>query len=107
MKIKQPGQNAASQRGEAELMFFGIVVVICALISGSLMLLNWVRDTKDAKVMNRALAHLNRGTPAPVNTTKDPGEYFVECRKPAWALTDSKVKCQVMNESYGELYLMP
>jgi len=107
MSTKEPSQRPASQRGEAELMFFGIVVVICALISGSLMLLNWVKDTKDAKVRNRALAAMSRGTPAPVNTTKDPGEYYVECRKSPWALIDTKVKCQVMDESYGELYLIP
>ena len=96
-----------SERGEAELMFFGAALIVCGLISGSLMLLGWVRDTKDTKVKNREIARLMGSTPAPVTVQKDPAEYFVQCQKSPWAVFENKVKCEVMKESYGELYLIP
>jgi hypothetical protein len=99
--------KAQPERGEAELMFFGVALIVCGLISGSLMLLGWVRDTKDTKVRNREIARLMGSTPAPVTVQKDPAEYFVQCKKAPWAVFDNKVKCEVMKESYGELYLIP
>ncbi len=100
-------RDKRSQKGEAEMMLFGIVVVLCAIVSGSLMILNWVKDTKNAKVQEQLNARFKRGTPAPVLNTKDPAAYYAHCQKSPVSLLNSRVNCQVMDESYGELYVMP
>jgi hypothetical protein len=89
------------------MMLFGIVVLLCCIVSGSLMILNWVKDTKNAKVQEHLNARFKRGTPAPVLAFKDPAAYYAHCQKSPSAILSSTVKCEVMDESYGELYVMP
>lgn len=103
----QPKRDKRSQKGEAEMMLFGIIVMLCALVSGSLMILNWVKDTKDAKVENAKYGIRARFTPAPVLTWKDPAAYYAHCKKSPAAILGKTVKCEVLDESYGELYLYP
>jgi hypothetical protein len=103
----QPTREKGSQKGEAEMMLFGIVLLICALVSGSLAILNWVKDSKNAKVENAMFASRARFTPAPVLAWKDPAAYYAHCKKSPAALLGTTVKCKVMDESYGELYLYP
>ena len=95
------------ERGEAELMFFGIVVIICGIISGGLVILNWVKDTKNAKVDNGRAARLARLIPTPFAGRPDPGAYVVSCNKEPWQLLQTTVACSVLPESYGEIYLLP
>jgi hypothetical protein len=100
-------RDKRSQRGEAEMLLFGIVVLLCAIVSGSLMVLNWVKDSKNAKVQEHLSARFKRGTPAPVLVVRDPAAYYAHCQKSAASLMNATVKCEVMDESYGELYVMP
>ena len=95
------------ERGEAELMFFGVVLVICGIVSGGLLILNWVKDTKNAKVDDARSAHLARLVPTPFSTRPDPGAYWAKCDKAPWALTQTTIGCEVLPESYGEIYLLP
>jgi hypothetical protein len=88
-------------------MFFGIVLIICGIVSGSLLILNWVKDSKNQKVLDQRLAVLARLTPTPFSTRPDPGAYLVSCNKQAWQVLQTTVPCAVMPESYGELYLAP
>jgi hypothetical protein len=105
--MTRPLRDKHSQKGEAEMMLFGIVVILCAVVSGSLMILNWVKDSKNAKVQEHLNARFKRGTPAPVLVAKDPAAYYAHCQKSPAALLSSTIKCDVMDESYGELYVMP
>jgi hypothetical protein len=105
--MAQPFREKRSQKGEAEMMLFGIIVVLCAIVSGSLMILNWVKDSKNSKVQERLDARFKKGTPAPVVISKDPAAYYAHCQKSTWALLSTTIKCEVMEESYGELYLTP
>ncbi len=100
-------RDKRSQKGEAEMMLFGIVVILCGILSGSLWVLNWVKDSKNAKVQEHMNARFKRGTPAPVTISKDPAAYYANCRKSPVSLISTTIKCQVMDESYGELYLTP
>lgn len=95
------------ERGEAEMMLFGVVVILCAIVSGTIILLNWIKDSKDAKIAQRIEKAMARGTPQPVPITKDPAEYFAHCQKSPAELLNNSVKCTVMDESYGELLLLP
>ena len=101
---KRVGRN---ERGEAELMFFGIVLVICGIISGTLVILNWVKNSKNAKVESAQMARLARLAPTPFSVRPDPGAYIVRCAKQPWNLLQTQVGCEVLPESYGEIYLAP
>ena len=100
-------RSKRGQEGEAEMMFFGIVLVICGIISGSLLLLNWIKDTKDDRVRRARDGALAKLTPTPHNARPDPAAYLVHCDKPGWAFLQTKFDCDVMPESYGGLYLLP
>ena len=102
----KPYRSKRSQAGEGELMVFGIVVVICCLISGSLAVLGWVRDSKDGKLEARRLAKLNKQNQEKVVISKDPDAYFVSCKKSLWNVLGNNVTCDVLPESYGELEFM-
>lgn len=100
-------RSKAGQKGEAEVLLFLTVLVICCLISGALWLFGWVKDTKDSKVDRRLVARIARQTPAPFAPPLDPGEYYVSCKKPLWAALSSDAPCQILSESYRELEVTP
>ncbi len=100
-------KDKRSQKGEAEVLVFGIVVLIAGLISGTFWVLQWVKENKYNELESRrkmALAERARG---PFKPRRDPAEYLVHCEKSGWLVTQTKYPCNVMPESYGELFLMP
>ena len=38
---------------------------------------------------------------------RDPAEYLASCEKPLWAVLKTDYSCQILPESYGELFLKP
>jgi hypothetical protein len=88
-------------------MFFITVLAICGVISGGLWLFGWVREKKDNKVAQRALAQLRRNETAPFLPKLDPGEYYTTCSKPLWAVLQTEFSCDILPESYRELEVMP
>ena len=100
-------RDKRSQKGEAELMVFGLVVLAAALFSGTLYVLHWVKDNKYAERRARYLAMLEAKKSDKYSGRRDPAEYLVHCDKPAWALLKTKYNCSVMPQSYSELFLMP
>ncbi len=100
-------RSKTGQKGEAEVLLFVTVLVICGIISGSLWLFGWVKDTKDAKVDRRLAAYVARQTPAPFVPPLDPGEYYVSCKKPLWAALSSDAPCDILPESFRELEITP
>lgn len=100
-------RNKRTQKGEAEFLFFGIVVVVAGLISGTLYVLHWVKNNKYAERQARKLALIEARKSGKYSGRRDPAEYLVHCDKSAWALLQTKYECSVMPESYGELFLMP
>jgi len=103
----RPWRNKRSQKGEAEVLVFGIVVLIAGLISGTFWVLQWVKENKYADQEARrkmALAEQNKG---PFKPRRDPAEYIVHCEKPGWLVMQTKYPCAVLPESYGEIFLMP
>lgn len=105
--MKDRSRPNRSERGEAEILFFGVVLIIFSLISGTLYVLQWVRTTKDGRVRAAQEARLAKLKPTPFSLRQDPGEYIAHCQKDPWALLQKKVPCEVMAESYAELYLLP
>lgn len=90
-----------SQRGEAEMGFFIVIVVVCAVVSGSLMILEWVKDTKNAKVMARKYG--KPGTEIAADSHHYPGEYVAYCKKPILtAFTGTRMPCKIEDWSYPE-----
>ena len=102
-----PYRSKSAQKGEVEGLLFITVLVICGLISGSLWLFGWVKETKDSKVDRRLVAQFARQTPAPFAPPLDPGEYYVSCKKPLWAALSSDAPCSILPESYRELEITP
>jgi hypothetical protein len=100
-------ENRGSEKGEAEIMFFATVLVICGLISGALWLFGWVRQTKDSKVERHAIARMKRSEPAPFVPKLDPGEYYAKCGKTLWSALTTEVSCDILPESYREFEAMP
>jgi hypothetical protein len=100
-------RNKRSQKGEAELLVFGIAVVVAGLLSGSLYVLHWVKNNKYAERQARKLAMLEAQRGGKYSGRRDPAEYLALCDKPAWALLQTKYECSVLPESYGEIFLMP
>jgi cell division protein FtsI/penicillin-binding protein 2 len=96
-----------AQRGEAELMMFGLVVVATILFSGTVWLLTWVKNNKYSEREARKLAAILEKKKSEFSGRRDPAEYLVFCDKAAWALTQTKYDCRVLPESYGELFLIP
>jgi hypothetical protein len=100
-------RKKSREKGEAELMFFGVIVIICGIISGTLFILNWVKDSKNAKVEAHQYARMYRMTPTPFSSRPDPAAYLATCNKQPWQVLQTTVPCEVMPESYGEIYLAP
>jgi hypothetical protein len=95
------------QRGEAEMMIFGIVVVVALLFSGTVWLLTWIKHNKYSEREARKLAAIMEKRASQFSGRRDPAEYLVFCDKPAWSLLQTKYHCEILPESYGELFLMP
>jgi hypothetical protein len=100
-------RNKRSQKGEAELMVFGIVVIIAGLLSGSLYILHWVKNNKYSERKARQLAMMEERKGGKYSGRRDPAEYLALCEKPAWALLQTKYECSVLPQSYSEIFLMP
>ena len=103
----QKYRNKRSEKGEAELMVFGIAVVVAGLLSGSLYVLHWVKNNKYAERKARQLALLEERRGGKYSGRRDPAEYLAHCDKPVWALLKTKYECSVLPQSYGEIFLMP
>jgi hypothetical protein len=103
----RPYRSKYSQRGEGEMMTFGIVVVVAILFSGTVWVLNWVKHNKHSEREARKLAAILEKKQSQFSGRRDPAEYLVFCDKPAWSLFQTKYKCEILPESYGELFLMP
>ena len=100
-------RNKRSEKGEAELMFFGIVLVICALISGSLMILNWIKETKEDRLREARDIKIARAKATPFSPRPDPDAYVAHCSKGGWTVLQTNYSCDVTPDSYGEIYLLP
>jgi hypothetical protein len=100
-------RSKRGQEGEAEVLLFVTVLVICCLISGALWVFGWVKDTKDGKVDRRFAAQIARQTPAPLVPRLDPGEFYVSCAKPLWGALATEAPCEILPESYRELDIAP
>lgn len=96
-----------TQKGEAELLVFGIVLVIAGLISGTIFVIEWVKRNKYSEREARQKLELAEKAKRHVKPRRDPAEYMALCQKPAWTLLQTKYPCEVLPESYGELFLMP
>ena len=105
--MREAGRSKRSERGEAEILFFGVVFLIFSALSGGLYILHWFKSTKDARVRAIHDARVARLKPTPFSVHPDPGEYLAHCQKEPWSLLQTTIACDVMPESYGELYLMP
>ena len=100
-------RSKRGQEGEAEILLFVTVLVICCSISGALWLFGWVKDSKDGKVARRLAAQVARQTPAPFVPPLDPGEYYASCGKSLWSALSSDAPCEILAESYRELDMIP
>jgi hypothetical protein len=107
VKPQRHYRSKRSQKGEAELMVFGVVVVIAALISGTLYVLHWVKNNKYSEREARRRASIEEKRANRWSGRRDPAEYVVLCDKPGWALLQTRYNCSVLPESYGELFLRP
>jgi hypothetical protein len=96
-----------SQKGEAELLTFGIVVLIAALISGTFWILGWIKQNKYIEREARRKAALAEKYKGPFKPRRDPAEYLAHCQKSGWLILKTDYPCEVKPESYGELFLMP
>lgn len=103
----QSYRNKRSQKGEAEVLVFGIVVLIAGLISGTFWVLQWVKENKYNEREERRKMALAQRTKGPFKPRRDPAEYLVHCQKSGWLVMQTKYPCEVMPESYGEIFLMP
>ena len=103
----QSHRNNRSQKGEAEVLVFGIVVLIAALISGTFWVLQWVKENKYNEREERRKIALAQRAKGPFKPRRDPAEYLVHCNKSGWMVMQTKYSCEVMPESYGEIFLMP
>jgi hypothetical protein len=88
-------------------MTFGIAVLLATLLSGSLYVLHWVKNNKHSEREKRRLAMLEEKRQSEYSGRRDPAEYLVLCDKPAWAIFETKYTCDILPESYGELFLRP
>lgn len=102
MKHNRLGFRRRPEAGEAEMGLFIIVVIVCGLVSGSLFLLNWIKDAKDAKVLARMQDKRAEALARKARPPREPGSYFTHCQKPLWAALSSKAACDVLETSYVE-----
>jgi hypothetical protein len=103
----QQYRSKRGQRGEAEMMAFGIIVVLAVLFSGTVWILTWVKQNKYSERQARKWAAIQEKLASQFSGRRDPAEYLVFCDKPAWSLLQTKYNCEILPESYGELFLMP
>lgn len=89
------------------MMVFAIVVIIAILISGTVWLLTWIKQNKYSERQARKLAAIQEKKLSEFSGRRDPAEYMAFCDKPAWALLQTKYTCEILPESYGELFLTP
>ncbi len=89
------------------MMAFGIIVVVALLFSGSVWLLTWIKQNKYSERQARKWAAIQEKLASQFSGRRDPAEYLVFCDKPAWSLFQTKYNCEILPESYGELFLMP
>lgn len=99
-------RSKRSQRGEAEVLTFGIVVIIAGLISGTLWILQWVKQNKYSEREARKKAMLAERHKGPFKPRRDPAEYLTLCKKPLWQVLRTDYQCDILPESYGEIFLM-
>jgi hypothetical protein len=107
MHARRPYRSKRGQRGEAEMMTFGIAVLVAVLFSGTVWVLSWVKHNKQSERESRKLAAILEKKQSQFSGRRDPAEYMVFCDKPAWSLFQTKYKCEILPESYSELFLMP
>jgi len=98
-------RSKRGQRGEAEFLIFGIAVLVTALFSGSIWLLGWIRDTKDAKVIANREARMAKRNKGPFVPRPDPAEYYVQCDGSVFTILQTNYPCRVLPESYGEWFI--
>jgi hypothetical protein len=96
-----------SQSGAAEMAVFVIVVLVAGLISGTFFVLQWVKQNKYSERQARKEAYILELRKSQFLNRRDPAEYLVLCDKPAWALLQTKYDCEVLPESYVELWMYP
>lgn len=89
------------------MLVFGIVVFIAILVSGTFWLLGWINQNKYVEREARRKAALAEKYKGPFKPRRDPAEYLAHCQKSGWLIMQTQYPCEVMPESYGELFLMP
>jgi hypothetical protein len=102
MKSAQLGFRRKPEAGEAEMGLFIMVVIVCGLVSGSLFLLNWIKDSKDAKVQARNIDRKAEAAARKARPKREPGSYVTHCQKPLHLAFSTKVECEILDESYVE-----
>jgi len=88
------------------MLTFGIVVIIAGLISGTLWILQWVKQNKYSEREARRKAALAERYKGPFKPRRDPAEYLAHCEKPLWQILRTDYSCEVLPQSYGELFLI-
>lgn len=96
-------RSKRSQRGEAELLTFAIVVGITIALSGTLWILGWVNQNKYSEKRARQQQMLAAREVKVFRARPDPDEYWAHCEKSIWRLLSKNYTCEVTAESYGEL----
>ena len=88
------------EAGEAEWGFFMIIVIVCGVVSGALWVLNWVKETKDARL------HGDRRIAKKVapEDRRPPGTYVVNCTRSTFQIISEKANCSIDPVSYDTEY---
>ena len=86
-----------SERGEAEMGFFMVVLVIAGIISAALAILHWVKQTKDDRVERRW-----KITRVDSKVKRQPGMYVAVCDRPLWKILSGTMQCSIDPDSYVE-----
>ena len=105
--MKTQYRQKSAERGEAEIMLFVTILVICGLISAALYGVGFMRQKKAARSDRYQAAIAARRTPAPFAPPLDPGEYYATCERKGWAPFAKNTSCDVLEESYREYDAMP
>lgn len=87
------------EKGEAEVRFFIIVLILCGLLSGGLWILEFVKDSKNAKVQARREALFKKVE----EPNKYPnGMYLVQCKRGIVDIMTNTFNCSVDERSFIE-----
>ena len=89
------------------MLVFGIVVFLAILVSGTFWLLGWIKQNKYVEREARRKIALAEKYKGPFKPRRGPAEYLAHCQKSGWLILQTNYPCEVMPESYGELFLMP